>query len=96
MIEASSNAWSRLSLHVSRKTYVPLAGNVAVVDGEAALAKTACPGPLVVDQPQVTTAGGLGNPSSVTVPASETPEGSVIDLLEPALTTGAAFAPNEA
>ena len=57
------------------------------------MAKTACPGPLVVDQPQVTTAGGLGNPSSVAVPASETPDGSVVDLSEPALTTGAAFTP---
>ncbi len=44
------------------------------------------------DQVVVTEAGGLGSPSSVTVPSRLAEDGRVIDWLVPALTDGAVLA----
>ena len=66
----SSNADSALSLAVSRSVYVPGAENVAVVAFALGLANVTVPDPINSDQVVGTVAGGLGSPSSVTVPAS--------------------------
>ena len=67
-----------LSSPVSRSTYVPAAEKLAVVLTALAFAKLTVPGPLTFDQTVVTAPGGLGNPSSVTLPASVALDGSVI------------------
>jgi hypothetical protein len=56
-------------------------------------AKVTVPGPETFDQVVVTAPGGLGRPSSVTVPSSVALAGRVIVWSGPALTFGAWFAP---
>ena len=73
----SANALSAVSLAVKRNTYVPATLNVAVVAGLAAFANVTVPGPLVRVH-RLVTAAPVGNPSSVTVPASVAPAGNVI------------------
>ena len=53
------------------------------------LPKVTVPGPEVFDQVTVTAAGGLGRPSSETVPSSVTLAGRVIEVSAPAPTIGA-------
>ncbi len=88
----SSNALSALSFAVNRSTYVPAAEKLAVVSTNAALPKVTVPGPPIWVHVVVTVAGGLGKPSSVTVPSSTAFAGSAIVWSTPALTTGAWFA----
>ncbi len=64
----SSLVDSTLSLAVSRRTYVPAVEKVAVVEAALALAKVTVPGPLTTVHAMVRVPGGLGKPSSVTVP----------------------------
>ena len=61
------------------------------VCAEPALAKLAEPGPLTRLQLVVTAAGGLGSPSSLTLPVSDSGTSSSTVRLAPALTDGAVF-----
>src|SRR5437763_9294012 len=65
---AVSLADSAPSLPASCSTYVPAVENVAVVTLALAFANVTVPGPLTFVQVVVTTPGGFGSPSSVTVP----------------------------
>ena len=56
-----------------------------------AFANVTVPGPSYFDQVVVTAPGGVGNPSSVTVPSSDAVSGSVTVRAGPASTTGAVF-----
>ncbi len=89
VIVISSAVFRTLSFAVSRSTYVPAAEKLAVVSTAAALPNVTVPGPLTCVQAVVTVAGGVGNPSSVTVPSSVATAGRVIVWSGPALTTGA-------
>src|SRR5512132_4587350 len=91
VIVTSSLALSALSLAVRRSTYVPDAEKLAVVSTALALPKATVPGPLTLLHVVVTAPGGLGRPSSVTVPSRVAEAGSVIVSSAPALTTGAWF-----
>src|SRR5262249_44962016 len=75
----------------SRGAYVPATVNVAVVESAFAFWKLTVPGPLPLLQVSVTVPGGLGFPSSNTVPVSTAPPGSVMVWLGPASTSGAEF-----
>jgi len=76
LVSLASNA---PSLAVRRNTYTPSAPNVAGVLAAWALPKVTVSGPLSLDQVIVTALGGLGKPSSVTVPVRVTwSTGSVI------------------
>ena len=70
---------------------MPAAEKLAVVSTAFGLPKLTVPGPLTLLQVVVTTPGGFGRPSSLTVPSSEAELGSVIVWPDPALTTGAWF-----
>ncbi len=70
---------------------MPATLNVAVVPRAFPFWKLTVPGPLPLLQVTVTRLGGLGKPSSNTVPVRVAPAGSVIVWLGPASTTGAAF-----
>jgi hypothetical protein len=85
----SSLALSVPSDAVSRSTYDPATVNVAVVVSAAGVPNVTVPGPLTLVQAFVTDAGGLGNPSSVTVPTKLAVAGSVIVWSTPAFTVGA-------
>ena len=87
MTVASSKLDSWLSLAVSRNTYDPVKGNVAVVDAAFAFANVAVPGPLTLLH-VVVSVPPAGNPSSVTVPFNVTAFGIVIVESGPAFTTG--------
>src|SRR6185436_3217205 len=63
------------SLPVNRSTYVPGSENVAVVTGEVASPKATVPGPLSLVHCDVRL-GGVGLPSSVTEPFSDTASGN--------------------
>src|SRR6266542_3104875 len=71
------------------KVYVPVAEKVAVVLFAWALAKVTLPDPPTLLQVVVTAPGGLGSPSSVTVPPSTALLGKTMVSSGPALTTGA-------
>ena len=74
---------------VRRNTYVPGAANVAVVPGAAGFPKnTPETGPETRLQVVESALGGLGNPSSLAVPASVAAAGSVIVWSTPAFTVG--------
>ena len=79
------------SLAVKIRTYVPLVEKLAVVARWDAFAKVTVPGPLTLLQVVVTTPGGFGSPSSVTVPERDADEGNVIVWSIPAFTTGGLF-----
>ena len=57
------------SLAVKRNTYVPVEERFAVVEVRLALPNVIVPGPLTLVQ-VVVSAGGVGKPSSITVPTS--------------------------
>src|SRR5437867_9072447 len=79
------------SLAVSRKTYVPLAENVAVVSTKLALPNVTVPGPLTFVHVVVGVA--FGNPSSVTVPSRLAMfVGNVMVWSGPAFAVGAVLA----
>jgi hypothetical protein len=84
----SSLLETALSLAVSRNTYVPTAENNTVVLTTSGSVNVTVPGPLTCVHVTVTVAGGLGNPSSVTVPFNKALAGSVIVWSAPASTTG--------
>ena len=85
----SSLACSALSLAVRRNTYTPAAENVAVVSMAEASPNVTSPGPETLLQVVVTAPGGLGRPSSVTVPSRFAEAGgNMIVWLLPALTVG--------
>jgi|SRR5882724_4439630 len=69
VIVTSSLAESIPSVAVRRRMYVPAAENVTFVEGDEALPKVTMPGPLTFVQIVVTTPGGFGKPSSITVPS---------------------------
>ncbi len=71
---------------------MPATEKLAVVSTNVALPKVTVPGPLIWVHVVVTTPGGLGKPSSVTVPSSAALAGRAIVWSAPALTTGAWFA----
>src|SRR5688500_151436 len=77
MIWTSSNDESCPSLAVRRRTYVPAAKKLAVVEGEDASTNVTFPGPLNLLHVLVRL-GGLGWPSSLTTPLRNAPLGSVI------------------
>src|SRR6266508_2289977 len=87
----SSLALRAESLALSRSTYVPGTVNDAVVDRAAGSAKVTEPGPLTADHVCVVEAGGLGRPSSVTVPFRVALAGSTMDWSAPAFTRGGWF-----
>src|SRR6185503_20696207 len=75
-----------------RRRYVPLSLNVAVVFGEAALAKVTVPGPAILFHVNANTLPA-GSPSSVALPVRETVfTGKVIVWSGPTLTTGGKLA----
>ena len=82
----SSLELSAPSLAVSRSRYRPACEKLALVTSELALVKFTVPGPLTLLQVVVTVAGGLGRPSSVTVPLNAAVAGSVIVWSAPAST----------
>ena len=65
---------------------------VAVVDVADGAVNVTVPGPLTRIQLNVTTPGGVGLPSSETVPMSAAVAGSVMVASAPAFTTGCRFA----
>jgi hypothetical protein len=91
----SSEVLRTPSFAVSLRTYEPEALKLAVVLSAFVFPKLTVPGPLTTLQVVVNEAGGLGKPSSVTVPFRVTPEGSVVDWSEPAFTIGGVFAKTE-
>ena len=76
------------SLAVRRRMYTPAVEKLAVVTAALGLAKVTVPGPEVLVHAIVNT-GGVGRPSSVTVPFSAALAGRVTVKFGPALTTGA-------
>jgi hypothetical protein len=68
--------------------YVPACEKVAVVASALSLANCTDPGPVTFDHTWLRVPGGLGSPSSLAVPASDAPAGSVIDWSLPAWTVG--------
>src|SRR6266487_6942868 len=91
MTVRSSLADDAPSLEVSRNVYVPAVEKLAVVCRALALAKFTVPGPLNLVQPNVSSPGGMGNPSSFTVPFSVALAGSVMVWSEPAFDDGPWF-----
>jgi hypothetical protein len=89
MIVVESDAVSAPSLAVNIRTYVPAWPNDACVSTAFAFWKVTVPGPLETLHVTVTAAGGLGRPSSVTVPSSEAPKRMLAVAFGPASTTGA-------
>src|SRR5262245_50679497 len=89
VICTESVAESAPSLAVSRRRYVPAIENEAVVVSALAVPKLTVPGPLPLLQATVNIPGGLGSPSSLTVPESAADAGSVMVWLGPASTIGA-------
>ena len=79
------------SLAEKRKMYAPGAEKLAVVSTAVALAKVTVPGPLTWLHVVLIAPGGLGSPSSVTVPSRVADAGRVIVWSAPAFTEGAWF-----
>lgn len=77
-----------LSLALSCRVYSPVCEKVAVVLSALLLAKLTAPAPLCLLHVTITTLGGLGKPSSLTVPARETGPGKVTVCASPASTVG--------
>ena len=74
---------------------MPAWEKVAVVSTWEALPKVTVPGPESLVQVVVTDPGGLGSPSSLTVPLRLAASGIVTVRLGPASTDGAVFAGSE-
>src|SRR5262245_56833801 len=68
-IETSSSTEPEPSLAGRRRTYEPPSEKLAVVSIALALPNVTDPGPLTFDHVVLTVPGGLGRPSSVTVPS---------------------------
>src|SRR5690606_4894592 len=88
----SSATASAASLAISRSTYVPGALKLAVVVAALRPWKVTVPGPLTTLHDSVVKPGGLGRPSSLTVPRRMADDGCLTLVSEPAETTGAALA----
>ena len=73
----SAKTFSAPSSAVSLSTYDPAALKLAVVSTALVSVKVTVPGPLTRDQ-VVVSAGGLGSPSSVTVPSRVASPGRVM------------------
>ena len=74
---------------MEREVFAEGVGAGAGVPAALAFWNVTVPGPLPLLQVVVTAPGGLGSPSSVTVPSSVAPAGSVMVWSSPASTTGA-------
>src|SRR5262245_22989915 len=72
---------------------MPGAEKLAVVSTAAGFPKVTMPGPETFDQLVVRAPGGLGRPSSATVPSRLAEAGEVMVWSAPADTDGAALAP---
>src|SRR4051812_49440470 len=77
-----------LSLPVSRSVYVPGTLKLACVSAAFALTKLTAPGPLSSVQVAVVAAGGVGCPSSLTLPWRAALAGGGVVRAGPALTGG--------
>src|SRR5262245_34750004 len=84
-----SNVVSAPSLAVSLSTYVPAVEKMARVSTSATFSNVTVPGPLTLLHVVLTSAGGIGSPSSFTVASSIASAGNVIVWSTPASTSGA-------
>src|SRR6266568_5363190 len=76
---------------VNRRTYAPLVEKLAVVLNALAFANVTVPEPLNLLHPNKSSPGGIGRPSSLTVPFSVALAGSVMVWSEPAFADGPWF-----
>src|SRR6185436_8690031 len=81
------------SFAVRRRVYCPAKVKLTLLARLVTSPNVTKPGPLTLDQLAVQRPGGLGSPSSVTLPPRFSKEGNRTVRSAPAFTTGASFTP---